>query len=1818
MLQKKTMFVAVMVILSLAIILFAGAFNADVEAQLIKSDENGIQYDLDVVNKTAKVHKISNISLRSPEKLEIPESYMYEGESYSVTEIGQVGNTPGSYKAVSEIIIPNTVVKINSSAFAQTSNLKKITIGSGVEYIGSSAFAIQVNTNKLESITFSENSKLKTIEANAFKNCKNLSNIDLPDSVEYIGDNAFYYVSSTVAPKSVIATMGKNVTFIGNSAFYNINITSIVCNENKSNASPYYSDDGVLYKKSESDCVLVTYPMGSDRTEFIIPKEVTSLGYRSFQYMYGLSTHKLTKLSFEEGSKLKSIGDEALFQTKIDEIVIPKDVQLIGESAFANASNLKKVIFENDGSVPLFIGDKAFSSTVKIASVLEEVHFSKDADIVSIGNSSFGGGQYTSFALKQFGPEANKITIPSTVKTIGDGAFSMGNPSNPTDIISIIFLGDSQGKSNTTSIGASAFNMGYAVSLIDIEKCSGLTELKVGSFSTGGDVDNVILKLPQNGSLVKISDLALNLKKPLKTNGSYEIMIPASVTIIGNQDPFTNASKVSFADGSLIEVIDTNSFLAGKDEENLIDLDLSNCINLKKIVGFSLYYDKYQKLKFAGGTIFEKNIDWMGKNSDMLIFSGDNKRVYGDVLWGKVTYDAAIEKYSVSASETIDITTDVVAINASYFAGPVTSITSSGDNQYFFVDEGGKALYAVRERDSDGRIIKSVLFKVRSDVIEFNVPEHVKMIHPMAFVGCNSLETVRLVGTETLVPAHTFSGIESMKRLFTNTPSLYFDEDAFSSVTYITGYKWDPNMDGAGNHVSEKITLIETKPDYILINTNDTTEIGVFKKWSEVGIQYKSGERKIYLISSLSNTTIAVNSETIVIDFGGGYTSYDVTVECKTIAIQSSQYGSKGIYSTSGFVDEDIVFIKPKLRDNGSVTITFDPNGGTFSDSSFDGKKILPSGLTIIDDEIPVVIKDGSKISDWFMNGVHYDFNTPLSGDIKLVAQWVTRDPMISVLSKHGIVQEENGFEIVGSKLVNKGDVVKLICEPFQGYEFIKWNYVDGVVKKSSTERILTLTIDADVIVEPQFRYYASSMGLPSIIDLDKTPTISDLKNKGLVQQWKVGGHLDTSMAVWTGGVSVPLVVDNYVYVRQADHIYRIEVDTGYVVNAVDSVTVTSYYHSLIYGGGCIIDQKTNKAYDLELKQMFVINETLNSAFYHDGYFYAESGGKLYKFTSIDDNPDSSDEVKTMNVVSDSIYNGSIGNYGTIAEPVFVDGYIYMLSSSGNQRFIISVNLENGTTDVITLDRLFGHLFDDGWLTHHEGRLYLTSYTVGLFGDRTAPGNSIITSVAIDKGKFSDPKYTEVKAGAASVQSILSKFVIFNERGYLNGVSMDGKAYFMVYNVEGNGNLSQIYYETSTQSHGSLVVDISNATSENNNEVTVYLIPYLPEDKLYVFSDNSTKVTANKAELLVLKDWERQYNSQAVRFGPNGQLIWYNDSGKLFSYTVSESNDYYFFLKDGRDGKWIKGTGSNPADAAPSEYISLSNGTLLGADIAGNNNFSTGWSAYALANAGDWSSNDYDMLNQTWIMQQDLDLQNSVYKTIHYWIITKDVELSVTDSEWTYSEGTYNFADNIGDDRSIVGEILTLKGQEMMYVVTLNLNGGASTTVTVDNGWAYDNVNETWSKTFQSGEAFPQIADPTKTGEGVTYVFESWSEEFPSTVTESKTYTAIFTERPISMTIEYGMSVTKSDDSPDVATYNVVINRIQGTSNIENARLLVIVDYNNGSFINVYSKIDLDTDGNAYEVVKLSTAGMTGLRFDIVSGFPNGEYDNYGTWNSVD
>ena len=211
--------------------------------------------------------------------------------------------------------------------------LKKVILPDTVTYIGDNAFeherdGFNTDYSKLIEIVLPEG--LLTIGNYAFSDCRELKKIDIPSTVTNIGEGAFQHCNSM----KEINFRGKNTTLTGDS-FGTAKWSTLASALDK-------EYQNWLYQDNNSDFFiwqgwLLGYK-GESKTP-VIPKGVVGIGSSVFHY-----NTEITAVTLPDG--LKYIGENAFYGcTGLTKVDIPAGVERIESSAFADCENIASVTF---------------------------------------------------------------------------------------------------------------------------------------------------------------------------------------------------------------------------------------------------------------------------------------------------------------------------------------------------------------------------------------------------------------------------------------------------------------------------------------------------------------------------------------------------------------------------------------------------------------------------------------------------------------------------------------------------------------------------------------------------------------------------------------------------------------------------------------------------------------------------------------------------------------------------------------------------------------------------------------------------------------------------------------------------------------------------------------------------------------------------------------------------------------------------------------------------------------------------------------------------------------------------------------------------------------------------------------------------------------------------------------------------------------------------------------------------------------------------------------------------------------------------------
>ena len=309
-------------------------------------------------------------------ELTIPDS-VTEIESGAFECSSLISDEYGTIKYVDDWVVgsghtANVVLKdgtrgIAFEAFSCDEIIEKVTMPDTVKYINACAFE---NCTNLSEVLLS--SSLENIERCAFLNCSNLADIVIPDSVISITSDAFLNTALLDKQNTPVKYVGKWV------------ITA----EDR---------DKIVIKDGTKGIASYAFIGCTSLTDITIPDSVTMIGDMAF------------------------VGCKSL-----TDITIPGSVTMIGDAAFANCTSLTGITIP--GSVTM-IGDHVFAGCTSLTDI------TIPDSVTSIGDSAF----YNC-------PKLLDVTIPDSVTNIDDWAFGFDENDEKIDGFKIYCYGGTAGE----------------------------------------------------------------------------------------------------------------------------------------------------------------------------------------------------------------------------------------------------------------------------------------------------------------------------------------------------------------------------------------------------------------------------------------------------------------------------------------------------------------------------------------------------------------------------------------------------------------------------------------------------------------------------------------------------------------------------------------------------------------------------------------------------------------------------------------------------------------------------------------------------------------------------------------------------------------------------------------------------------------------------------------------------------------------------------------------------------------------------------------------------------------------------------------------------------------------------------------------------------------------------------------------------------------------------------------------------------------------------------------------------------------------------
>lgn len=678
--------------------------------------------------------------------------YSDNGVLYGKTEgvVTDLYPVPVNNSGVDGVVtIPATLTKVWAEAFKENSGLLKVDFGN---VTGNVEFGAEV-----------------------FYNCKNLTEVVLPDGIELIGKYMFYQCNSLTE-----ITIPNTVKAMEQQAFYYCSQLSKVTFAEGNDSNGLILTGGV-YGSQYGTSYYPVFDRCDNLTQIAFPKRLETLG------AYALCSTNISQITFSEGGLLTEIGQYALSMSGISSVVIPASVVTIGDYAFSRCTKLTSVTFAADGALEI-INSGVFQYTGVNSVVIP-------ANVTRIGNTAFAysslksvtfaeGSVCSSIGYAAFRDSLiESIAIPASVENIGEDIRAAGGP-----LHGYAFDGCRNLKSLTFDTGSKLKNIyNYAFRNTALTEfsfpsseneitlgnslffgCSELTEIYI-SESVKSNLDKALAGMP---SLEKLEIAA--------TNDSYKV--DSELPLVSNQSGDSIFYFFTALDGKNAElVIPEGTYYIGDNAfKNQVDLTkvtipssvleigegaFQNCFSLKTVVfAESSSMQSIGKGAFAFCTSLESIVN----------------------LPGNASYGTYMFQYCTSLTQ-ISIPAGVTALPNYMFRYCTSlaqialpeSVTSIG--QYAFQNCTSLAEIDISNVTSIGNFAFNF-----SGLTKITIPEAIKTLGNQIFNGCSKLKTVTLHDNITSFGTSLFTDCTSLESITLPSGLKTFGTSVFKNCTSLT------------------------------------------------------------------------------------------------------------------------------------------------------------------------------------------------------------------------------------------------------------------------------------------------------------------------------------------------------------------------------------------------------------------------------------------------------------------------------------------------------------------------------------------------------------------------------------------------------------------------------------------------------------------------------------------------------------------------------------------------------------------------------------------------------------------------------------------------------------------------------------------------------------------------------------------------------------------------------------------------------------------------------------------------------------------------
>lgn len=369
----------------------------------------------------------------------IPSSY----KGLPVKSIGEF-----AFSSVKEVVLPETIVNIESYAFYGNADIEKINLESVVS-IGENAFAY---CEKIKEVNLSS---VESLGSQCFS-YTGLTEITIPEGVTSIGFGAFSYCDS-LTMVNYLASDCEDLCY-PESAFYNYNETveyfSLFIGEGVERIpSSLFANSHI--KEIDFSNVEICNEIGERAFNGVVGLDEITIDKVETIGSYAFHSSSITKLTL--GGEIVTVGEYAFASCEnLTEAIINVNRGGYGEYLFANSSNLKNVYYNHNGEETI---GRAFASSGDINLIfgknvkkipanfekgdIKTIAFEEESADVTIGENAFISaieGEIDLSSVVSIGSNAfyrsnaDKVILSKTLNNIGTYVFG--------EVLELIYLSE--------------------------------------------------------------------------------------------------------------------------------------------------------------------------------------------------------------------------------------------------------------------------------------------------------------------------------------------------------------------------------------------------------------------------------------------------------------------------------------------------------------------------------------------------------------------------------------------------------------------------------------------------------------------------------------------------------------------------------------------------------------------------------------------------------------------------------------------------------------------------------------------------------------------------------------------------------------------------------------------------------------------------------------------------------------------------------------------------------------------------------------------------------------------------------------------------------------------------------------------------------------------------------------------------------------------------------------------------------------------------------------------------------------------------------